>query len=250
VAYAAAVVLGIGIGFGAFAAAAGFSSSAPPSAIPAPPRANKIFVEDDNGTGADSQANILNSTVPGLVHIVSSHGTPVGLGAIITPSGLVLTTAQILRGAGHLTVRAVLSGQVFTARVIGADAAGDLALLRLSGGARFKPIAIGTSRGVSDGAAVTAVGSSGLTQTFTLHLGNLTSMNRAVTIDGAKLAGLLETTSQVLPGQETGGPLVNLSGQAIGIDVAGAGGGLHSVGFAIPIDQALMVARHIEAAHS
>ena len=54
----------------------------------------------------------------------------------------------------------------------------------------------------------------------------------------------------MVAGEETGGPLVNLSGQAIGINVAGTGSGLHHAGFAVPINEALAVARQIQAADS
>lgn len=252
--YVAACALGIGIGFGigGFAKVVGSSSSASASSvIPSPPRANDKFVEDENGTGQDNQENILESTAPGLVHIVSSYGVPVGLGVVLTPSGIVATSNQILQGAGKVTVRVVLSGQVFTARVVGSDAAEDLALLQIEGGgSAFKTIAVGNSKDFAVGDAVTSVGSTGITKTFTLNLGNVTSLNGVATVGGARLAGLLRTTSQVLAGQETGGPLVNLSGQVVGIDVAGAGGGLHSIGFAIPINKALTVASQIDAKHS
>jgi S1-C subfamily serine protease len=58
------------------------------------------------------------------------------------------------------------------------------------------------------------------------------------------------STAQVVAGEETGGPVVNLSGQAIGINVAGTGSGLRHTGFAVPIDTALGVAKRIQAAHS
>ena len=64
---------------------------------------------------------------------------------------------------------------------------------------------------------------------------------------GHQLTGLLQSSLQVLPGQETGGPLVNLSGQVVGIDVGGAGSGLHAKGFAIPVNRALAVARELHA---
>jgi len=70
-------------------------------------------------------------------------------------------------------------------------------------------------------------------------------MNATATVGGRPLTGLMETTSQVRPGQETGGPLVNLSGQVVGIDVAGAGSGLRTRGYAVPIDQVLAIARRI-----
>jgi len=65
----------------------------------------------------------------------------------------------------------------------------------------------------------------------------------------AVAAASLAVAWLVQPGEETGGPLVNLSGQVIGIDVAGAGSGLHHVGFAVPINEALTVARQIQSGH-
>ena len=253
VAWVIGSALGIAIGLGAGALVqviASSNSAGVSSAIPSPPQANKKFVTDEEGAGADNQANILRATAPGLVHIMSSSGSSIGLGVVLTPSGIVATSAQILPGAGAVTVRVVLSGRPFAAQVVGSDAAEGLALLQIKGGSAFKTIAIGTSQDFPVGSVVTAVGSSGITKTLTLHAGSVTSLNSAATIDGTRLTGLLQTTSQVLPGEEVGGPVVNLSGQAVGIDVAGAGSGLHNIGFAIPIDQALAVASQIDAKHS
>jgi S1-C subfamily serine protease len=253
VAYVAAGALGIGVGLGVggLVKILGPSSSASASsAIPSPPSANDKFSPDDNGTGADNQQNILEAIAPGLVHIVSPRGAAVGLGLVLTPSGIVLTSDQILQRAGQTTVRFVLSGHAFTAKVVGSDAAEDLALLQIDGGSGFTPVAIGTSRGVAAGDAVTSVGSAGLTKTFTLHVGNVTSPNAAATVGGRRLAGLLRTTSPVTGSPEIGGPLVNLSGQVVGIDVAGAGTGLHRAGLAVPVNEALAVAKLIDARHS
>ena len=253
VAWAVGSALGIAIGLGVGVLVmmiASSNSAGVSSAIPSPPQANKKFVADQEGAGADNQANILSATAPGLVHIMSSSGSSIGLGVVLTPSGIVATSAQILPGAGAATVRVVLSGRPFAARVVGSDAAEGLALLQIKGGSAFKTIAIGTLQDVPVGSVVTAVGSSGITKTLTLHTGSVTSLNSAATIDGTRLTGLLQTTSQVLPGEEVGGPVVNLSGQAVGIDVAGAGSGLHTIGFAVPIDQALAVASQIDAQHS
>lgn len=253
VAWAIGSALGIAIGLGVgvpVMMTTSSNSAGSPSAIPSPPQANQKFVEDAEGTGADNQANILAATAPGLVHIVSSSGSSIGLGVVLTRSGIVATSAQILRGAGAVTVRVVLSGRPFAAQVVGSDATEGLALLQIGGGSAFKAIAIGTSQDFPVGSVVTAVGSSGITKTLTLHTGNVTSLNSAATIDGTRLTGLLQTTSQVLPGEEVGGPVVNLSGQAVGIDVTGAGSGLHNVGFAVPIDKALAVASQIDAKHS
>ena len=139
-------------------------------------------------------------------------GTPAGAGIILTPSGLVLTSDQVLQGARRVTVRVVLSGRSFPARLVGADASHGLGLLQIVGRAGFRPVAVGNSRYLGRGAAVTAVGSSGLTRTFTLDIGNLTGGTGAVAAGGQRLTGLLVSTARVVAGEETGGPLVNLSG--------------------------------------
>jgi S1-C subfamily serine protease len=239
------------VAFAAFAAAGGLSGQTHASSvIPSPPRQNTVFVEDEDGTGADNQANILSSAAPGLVHILAAPGTSAGVGVILTPSGLVLTSAQVLQGAHRLTVRVVLSGRSYPARLVGTDRSYGLSLLQIAGGPVFRPVALGNSRYLSRGAAVTAVGSAGLTKTVTLNIGNLTSGTGVLAVSGQRLSGLLVSTARVRPGEETGSPLVNLSGQAVGINVAGAGSGLHHTGFAVPIDTALAAAKRIQAAHS
>lgn len=67
---------------------------------------------------------------------------------------------------------------------------------------------------------------------------------------GQRLTRLLVSTRPGGGGEETGGPLVNLSGEAIEINVARTGSGLRHTGFAVPIDTALAVAERIQAAHS
>ncbi len=248
---AGAAVSAAAVAVAAFAVAGALSGPARPSSvIPAPPRANKVFVEDDNGTGADNQANILHSAAPGLVHVLPVPGRPAGAGIVLTPSGLVLTSAQMLQGAHRVTVRLVLSGRSFPARVVGTDPAHGLGLLQIMSARSFRPAAVGNSRYLARGAGVTAVGSAGLARTFTLNIGNLSGGAGAVAVGGQRLTGLLVSTAQVAPGEETGGPLVSLSGQVIGVSVAGTGRGLRHTSFAVPIDTALAVARQIQAAHS
>jgi len=70
--FAAAAAAFTAIGFGATSLIRNQINTAAAAAIPTPPAANQLFVEDDDGTGADSQENILQSTVPGLVRIASA----------------------------------------------------------------------------------------------------------------------------------------------------------------------------------
>ncbi len=168
---------------------------------------------------------------------------------ILTPSGIVLTTDQARRQAGRASVRMVLSGRVLGARLIGSDRASGLALLQITAGSPAPAVTVGNSSLVPAGAAVTAVGSAGTARTITLDVGNLTSQHGTAAVSGRELTGLLVATTRVAAGEETGGPLVNLSGQVIGVDLAGGGQGLHSTGYAMPINRALLIARQIRAAH-
>ena len=231
------------------------TSAAAASAIPSPPAHNQRFVEDDEGAGADSQANILQSTVPGLVRVESGSGA--GTGVVLTSSGLVLISAAVTsgpgpggaaaHGAGTITARLLPSGRAFTARIVGSDPAHGLTLLQVESGSAFRPVAVGNSRDVGAGAAVISIAASANGRAFTLGVGSLTGEDAAFTVGGRRLTGLMATTARVMPGG-VGGPLVNLSGQVIGLDVAGWARGVDATGYAIPVNSALAVARQLNAA--
>src|SRR5450755_343307 len=235
--FAAAAAAFTAVGFGATMVIRDQITPAASSAIPSPPAHNQRFVEDDDGTGADAQANIVQSTVPGLVRIASARGSG---------TGVVLTSAQIAAGRGTVSARVLPSGRTCTARIVGSDAAHDLTLLQLECGGPFQPVAIGNARGVAAGDAAVAVGTSAGGRAFTPVIGNVTSTDVTMTIGGHHVAGLLRTTAQLIPGQSAGGPLVNLSGQVIGIDLTGSVRGATVTGYAVPVNEALAVARQLK----
>src|SRR5271154_4251807 len=150
----ALLVLATGISFGAITLARGSSGPATvSSSIPSPAQGPGAFVEDDDLTAQDNQSNILLSTTPGLVHIVSG-GIATGIGLVLTPSGKVLTSVAAVRGAAKLRVKYVASGAVFSARVIGTDPRSGLALVQLAGpvGRAFSIAQVGNSDTIVDGA--------------------------------------------------------------------------------------------------
>ncbi len=261
-AYAAAGALAVGLGFG-LAKVVGSSGPAPvASAIPSPAQGSNAFVEDDNLTAQDNQSNILQSTAPGLVHIIA-HGAAAGIGMVLTPSGKVLTTYQPARGTASLTAQYIVSGMTFKATVIGTDAADGLALLQLEGGdgRAFSTVQVGNSATIVSttdaskqfsyhvpGEVVdTAVGTSGTQDALTIDVGTLATMNATATAGGVSRTGLMASVLQSPPATEIGGPLVNLNGQVIGINVAGGGSGLAVTGYAMPINTALADAAQIDA---
>jgi S1-C subfamily serine protease len=243
-AYIAAAAAFTAVGFGATSVIRDQPGSASAtSAIPTPPPANQTFVEDDDGTGADSQEDILQSTVPGLARITSAHGS--GSGIVLTRSGLLLTSSQIVSG-GAITVRVLPSGHTYRATVTGSDAAHGRALLQIQGGSGFTPVAVGNSADFAVGAAATSVSTNASGKAFTLAVGNVSGTGAAATIGGRRVTGLMTTSAQVLAGQSAGGPVVNLSGQVVGIDLSGSAHGADVTSYAVPVNEALQVARQLE----
>ena len=84
---------------------------------------------------------------------------------------------------------------------------------------------VGNSAGFAVGAAATSVSTNASGKAFTLAVGNVSSTGAAATIGGHRITGLMTTSAQVFAGQSAGGPLVNLSGQVVGIDLSGSAHG-------------------------
>jgi S1-C subfamily serine protease len=260
-AYVAAAALALGAGFGLTKLVDPSHAASVSSYLPSPAKSVSAFVEDDNGTGQDNESNIFAATAPGLVHVISG-GKAVGIGLVLTASGKVLTTYQPSGGAGGLSAKYVLSGQTFQATVLGTDAAAGLALLQMQGGhgRAFSTVTVGNSDTLvaSTYAAKqlsyhipgevfdTAVGTTGTKDAVVIDTGLLTGLNQTVAVDGKTRAGLMKSRLQSVSVSEIGGPLVDLTGQVIGITVAGGGTGLKINSYAMPINQALAIARQID----
>jgi S1-C subfamily serine protease len=263
-AIATAVVLAAGIGFAA-GRVIGLGNTVILSAIPQPANGKDAFIEDDDGIAQDNQANILQATAPGMVHVLSG-GTSVGIGLVLTESGKVLTTYQPAAGAANLAAEYVLSRATFKATVIGTDPAAGLALLQLQGGdgRPFSTVTVGNSATLVNSSEAsressyhvpgqvydTAVGTTGRQDALTLDVGTLDYLDTTVTMGRTTRSGLLASVLQSAQTSAIGGPLVNLNGQVIGITVGGSGTGLHIMAYAIPINTALAVATQIADGNS
>jgi S1-C subfamily serine protease len=258
---AAVVVLTAGIGFGA-GKLAGVGNNVVRSDIPKPETTADPFIEGSGSIADNSHENILSTTAPGLVHVLSG-GKPVGIGLVLTQSGRVLTTYQPATGARNLSARYVLSGATFKATVIGTDPAAGLALLQMasSPGWPFVTAEVGNSDRLVQNAEAssftsyhvpgrvydTAVGTTGTTSKVTIDAGTLTDMNVTVDVGNTNKtrSGLMASTLQSDTPSVLGGPLVDLNGKVIGITIGGSGSGLSITGYAIPINTALAVAGQI-----
>ena len=242
----------VGLNSGAAAPSTGVSSHQ----VPGP--GNDVGT---TGRGTLNKAHVAAKVEPGVVDIDAaiaySGGTSSeGTGMVLSADGLVLTNNHVIDGARTINVTLATTGKVFHATVAGYDATHDVALLRLNGAARLKVVQVGNSAQVTVGTPVLALGNAeGQGGTPALAEGIINSLNKTISptdeSTGATetLHGMLQTNADIVSG-DSGGPLANSAGQVIGMDTANASssqGSSSVLGYAIPINTALAVARQIAA---
>src|SRR5215831_14758921 len=154
-----------------------------------------------------------------------------GSGFIISQDGLILTNHHVVGEADRVTVK-LSDGREFTAKTIGTDPASDIAVIKIE--ARGLPVlTLGDSDAMEVGDWVIAAGNPfGLTQTITVGVVSAKGRSRLSITD---FEDFIQTDAAVNPGN-SGGPLLNLQGEAIGVTTAIAtrSGGYMGIGFAIP----------------
>lgn len=194
----------------------------------------------DQGTGTTTTASAAQRALPSVVQVRA--GSRGGSGVIIDANHVV-TNGHVV--VGSETVELLLDdGSSVTGRVLGADERNDIAVVEADlGGARAA--ALGRSAGLQIGQPVIAVGSPlGLTGSVTA--GVVSAVDRS---SGNYPGPMIQTDASINQGN-SGGPLVDLSGQVVGINTAiatvGSSGNI-GIGFAVPIDRASDVAQRIIA---
>ena len=161
----------------------------------------------------------------------------IGSGVIIDPRGYVLTNRHVVEDAVRIrivTQDAKGVEKTWMAEPAGADPALDVALLKIKGGGVFPYLELNGDGGLKVGDFVLAVGYPfGFKQTVTS--GIISALNAALPVEGRKYEGLIQTDAAINQGN-SGGPLLNLKGEVIGLNTAIASptGAFAGMGFAIP----------------
>jgi putative serine protease PepD len=195
---------------------------------------------------------VVSAVAPSVVElrVTSLAGAETGSGIVLSDDGVILTNHHVVSGVdgGEITVRFNGERSTASARVLGTDARRDLALIRAEGVSGLRPAKLGDSSRVRVGSPVLAIGSpEGLEGTVTA--GIVSAVNRDLRVGGDDgdppvTYRAIQTDASLNPGN-SGGPLVNMAGEVIGVNSAIYAGRTAEertgLGFAIPINEAKKV---------
>ena len=167
-----------------------------------------------------------------------------GSGVVISPDGYILTNHHVVDGAHEQDITVSLNDKrTYPARLVGSDPSTDLAVLKVEGEG-LTPVVVGNSDRVSVGDWVMAVGNPFRLRS-TVTAGIVSALSRQVEIieDALSIESFIQTDAAINRGN-SGGALVNTSGQLIGVNtaIASQSGSYQGYGFAVPSNLALKVA--------
>ena len=179
---------------------------------------------------------------PGSTSEPGAEDSVLGSGFIIRADGLIVTNRHVIAGARTVQVK-LADGRELPAKVVGADAATDVALLRVDAGT-LPPLRLGSSADIAVGEAVIAIGNPfGLGQTVTAGIVSA----RGRTLEADPYIDFLQTDAAINAGN-SGGPLLSTDGTVIGVTSAifSPNGGSVGLGFAIPAETVASVIGELE----
>jgi serine protease Do len=164
----------------------------------------------------------------------------VGSGFILSADGYVMTNAHVVDGADEVFVT-LTDKREFKAKVLGADARTDVAVLKIEGD-KLPFLVMGDSDKIRVGEWVIAIGSP-----FNLENTVTAGIISAKSRDTGDYLALIQSDVAVNPGN-SGGPLINMRGEVIGINsqIATLSGGYNGISFAVPIDEAIRVSEQLK----
>ena len=219
-------------------------------------------------SGSTDVSSIADRVDPGLVDIDTTLGyeeeEAAGTGIVLTSSGEILTNNHVIDGATSISVTDIGNGKTYSATVVGYDTTKDIAVLQLRDASGLQTASIGNSSNVSVGETVVGIGNAGGTGgTPSAAGGTVTALDQSITASdessgsSEQLTELIETNADIQAG-DSGGSLVDSSGQVIAMDTAASAGFSYSTGgqssgyqsYAIPINEAISIAKEIEAGTS
>lgn len=190
---------------------------------------------------SDSAVAAVQKVAPAVVTVIvrGAQGQGSGSGVIISDQGYILTNNHVVEGATRLSVL-FADSTLQQARLVGTDPLNDIAVLRVDGAVPGVAV-IGDSTALQPGETVLAIGSPLGNFRNTVTAGVVSALNRS--LPGSGMEGLIQTDAAINSGN-SGGPLINLAGEVVGINTVvvrngdlGFGIGaapVEGLGFAVP----------------
>ena len=164
-----------------------------------------------------------------------------GSGFVFSSDGLILTNAHVIENSGRLRVY-LLDGNDFSGEIIGTDKETDVAIIKIFG-TGYTPIKLGVSGNLKIGQLVIAIGNP-LGYQHSVSVGVLSGVGRTMRTPGGQLIDdILQTDAALNPGN-SGGPMIDTDGEAIGINTAIIPSA-QGLSFSIGIDSAKEIARFL-----
>lgn len=164
-----------------------------------------------------------------------------GTGFIVSEDGLILTNKHVVSDVDAEYVVVMTDKKEYNAKVLARDPVQDLAIMKIEGGNKFKPLKLGSVDDIQIGQTVIAIGNALGRFQNTVSVGVISGLGRTIVATGAdftteRLEDIIQTDTAINRGN-SGGPLINLKGEVVGINTAISTEG-QNIGFAISIDKA------------
>ena len=164
-----------------------------------------------------------------------------GTGFIVSSDGLILTNKHVVSDNDAEYVVVMNDNKEYNAKVLARDPVQDLAIMKIEGGNSFKPLKLGNVDDIQIGQTVIAIGNALGRFQNTVSVGVISGLGRTIVATGSdfateKLEDIIQTDTAINRGN-SGGPLINLRGEVVGINTAISTEG-QNIGFAISIDKA------------
>lgn len=183
---------------------------------------------------AKADDSVVSITLTNSVGKVVGKGT----GFFVSSSGMLVTNRHVVDTPGATFTVTTTDGKERPATLAATDPVLDIAIMRVSGSG-FTPLALGNSDTLSTGQSVVAIGYALGTFQNSVSVGVISGLSRSVVARGSNgdseyLDAVIQTDAAINKGN-SGGPLLNLKGEVVGVSVASALTS-QSVGFALPIN--------------
>lgn len=164
-----------------------------------------------------------------------------GTGFIVSEDGLVLTNKHVVSDDSAEYTVIMNDGKEYPAKVLARDPVQDLAILKIESSAKLKALSLGSADDIQIGQSVIAIGNALGEFQNTVSVGVISGLGRTVVASGESigtetLEDIIQTDAAINKGN-SGGPLLNLKGEVIGINTAVSSSG-QNISFAISIDKA------------